>query len=220
MQIQNASTAGYGYEVQLSSNITWTYPFLPGEPPNVIRYNFAACVPSNVTLADLCCSAVNGQFVNQSLSNSRTVNESELRSILDTKYPGQNVSTFSSVITGNLTNATDAGSTGEINWCSLPYSPMSTKPLHGVGLASGNNLGNIPESINSWIKCFNDNVPPNAINDTQAAYVCAADDVQTGGTIEGFNRYVAKKTGDARNMAQVSVWSLVGFIFVMAIWSN
>ncbi|WVQ65539.1 uncharacterized protein L199_003716 [Kwoniella botswanensis] len=216
MQLQNASTAGYGYVVSLSQNITWAYPFLPGEPPNVIRYQFAACVPSNITIASTCCSAVNGTFVEESLSNARSLNETELQSIL-----GNGTDRGDYYRIGNLTTAADAGQVGNIHWCTMAYDPLSSQSLQGIGYQSSNSLGNVPESMNKWIQCFSDNVPQDAVNNSQAAYVCATDDVRKGGMIEGFNRYIEKKgNGAETGLAYTSWYSVLGLMVGLVAWLN
>ncbi|WVR06131.1 hypothetical protein IAU60_003161 [Kwoniella sp. DSM 27419] len=190
MQIQNASTPGYGYINRLPNDITWIYPLLPGEPPSVLHREFAACVPSNVTLAETCCSAVGGSFVNSTLTNRTTVPASELQAILDAKYPGQGINTTATYSTGNLTFVQDAGEVGNIHWCAMAYNPLSSTELDTPNVINPrvNPLrGNIPESVNNWVNCFNDNVPADAINKTEAAYVCVMVDVLTGGYLEGFD---------------------------------
>lgn len=48
-------------------------------------------------------------------------------------------------------------------------------------------LGNVPESINNWITCFNNNTSEEERATNEVAYACAAVDVRTGGIIEGYN---------------------------------
>ncbi|WVW85155.1 hypothetical protein I302_107193 [Kwoniella bestiolae CBS 10118] len=218
MQLQNASTVGYGSVVRLSANVSWAYPFLPGEPPNVIRYQFAGCVPSNITIASTCCTAVNGTFVNEYLNNTRSLSADELKSIFgnDTKATsGWNV--------GNLTEAADAGTEGNIHWCTMAYNPMSSESLQGSGYQSGPTLGNVPEAMQKWIQCFNDNVPQDAVNKSQAAYVCATDDARKGGTIEGFNRYIGQQGSGASNRLAYtykSWWNVLGLMVVVVACLN
>ncbi|WVF70920.1 hypothetical protein IAT40_005715 [Kwoniella sp. CBS 6097] len=220
MQLQNASKAGYGYVQPLSENATWVYPLIPGEPPNVILYEFAACVPSNVTLAQICCSAVNGTFVTDQLSNRRTLNETEVKAVLDARYPGQNQTSSATYITGNVTETDSPGEAGAINWCSVAYNPLSDTPLEGVGFSSGiGQLGNVPESMNSWMACFRSNVPEDAINKTEAAYACVTRDVVGGGVIEGFPRYVKNQSG-AEIRASVWVSGTILISLVLAVMST
>jgi hypothetical protein len=91
MQVQNAST-GSGASTPLSANVTWWYPNLPGEPPNVLHRELAVCIPSNVTISSVCCAAANGRFVTQELGNSENLDDSEVRAIYEERYPGQNLS--------------------------------------------------------------------------------------------------------------------------------
>jgi hypothetical protein len=71
----------------------------------------------------------------------------------------------------------------------MSYYPLSTTPLQGAGHTSGGStLSSVPQSVQTWIGCFNANVPADAINKTEAAYVCTAVDVLDGGRIEGFKR--------------------------------
>lgn len=222
MSIQNASTYGYGADVALSSNVTWLYPFLPGEPPNVLRHEFAACVPSNITLAELCCSAVNGQFVQSSLANVRSLNEAQQIEILRERYPDQNLTVSSSTNTGDLANATGAGEEGAMHWCSMSYNPMSADPLEGIGFSSGGNmLGNVPETMNNWITCFNNNTSADQRATNKVAYVCTALDLRTGGTIEGFNRTFAQQDiNNGAGRTKVGRWSGVLSVAILAgLWS-
>ncbi|WWC88256.1 uncharacterized protein L201_003163 [Kwoniella dendrophila CBS 6074] len=227
MQLQNASTAGYGYSNKLTSNITWTYPFLPGEPPGVTRFKFAACVPSNVTLASICCTSVNGSFVNQTLTNITKFSSEELTKYYESKYPGKNVSSLigsgvgpgasTSSNIGNYSIVQNAGEEGNIHWCKMNYEPLSSTklPSNSIGWQSGDYLGNIPESMNNWIKCFNDNVPQNAINNSQAAYACVTDDLKEGGTIQGFNRFSGNTPSSDANRTSKVVYSWLSVMGLM-----
>ncbi len=228
MQLQNASTGGglgYGAIVPLASNVTWAYPFLPGEPPNVLRYNFSACIPSNITIARTCCAAANGTFVTQTLSNEHQVNQTELLAIWNAKYPGRNMSSHATdyYISGDLTptpNVTD--STGSFHWCSTSYLPLTSTPLTGAGWTSSGIASNVPQSMQTWMDCFNANIPADAINKTEAAYVCAAVNVLDGGVIHGYKTYAqtgstggAGRSANLRNGAMVILgcsWSLLVII--------
>lgn len=223
MQVQNASTNG-GMFIPLSSNVTWVAPLLPGEPPNVLRYEFAACVPSNVDLASTCCSAVNGQFVQEDLANSTNLDDAQVRQIYENKYPGQNLSVPTFVRSGNLVNATGVGEAGAINWCSMPYNPLSDTALVGTGYSSGGGtLGNVPESMLDWIKCFENNTSSDERSKNEAVYVCTALDVLTGGQIEGFNRSFAMESvnnANAGKRGQASRWiGLLGLAVVAGLWT-
>jgi len=223
MQIQNASTNGGSY-IQLSANVTWISPLLPGEPPNILRYGFAGCVPSNVDLASACCSAVNGQFVQQSLANSTMLDDAEVRQIYETKYPGMNLSVPTSVKQGNLINATGAGEAGAINWCTMPYNPQSDTPLVGSGYISGGGLlGNVPERMMDWIKCFENSTSAEARSQNEVAYTCVTRDVQSGGEISGYNVTYASESFKAANgggRGEASRWTgLMGVAVIAGLWT-
>lgn len=224
MQVQNASSLDGGHQLGLSANVTWVSPSLPGEPPNILRTEFAACVPSNVDLASICCSAVNGQFVTRELANKTSVDDAEARSIYEAKYPGQNVSVPTSLRQGNLINATGAGLEGAINWCSMPYNPLSDTDLVGVGMSSGGALlGKVPESILDWIKCFENNTSVEERGLNEAVYVCSAVDVQTGGRIEGYNMTYATESMRGANgggRGEPSRWiGLLGVTVIAGLWT-
>lgn len=223
MQVQNAST-NEGAPTPLSANVTWLYPNLPGEPPNVLHRELAACIPSNVTIASICCAAANGQFVTEELGNVERLEDSDVREIYQERYPGQNLSIPTSVRQGDLINATDAGEEGAMNWCALPYSPLSDVALEGMGLSSGGaNLGNVPQSIQDWIACFENNTSEEARSVNEVVYVCKAVDLQTGGTIEGFNRTFAAESYDnanGGNRGEPSRWvGLLGLTLIAGLWT-
>jgi hypothetical protein len=223
MQVQNAST-GSGASTPLSANVTWWYPNLPGEPPNVLHRELAVCIPSNVTIASVCCEAANGQFVTQELGNSENLDDSEVRAIYEQRYPGQNLSIPTSVRQGDLINATGAGEAGAMNWCSLPYSPLSNVALEGIAYSSGGaNLGNVPQSIQDWIACFENNTSDEARRVNEAVYACKAVDLVTGGTIEGFNRTFAAQSFDnanGGNRGEPSRWTgLLGITLIVGLWT-
>ncbi|WWC63035.1 uncharacterized protein I303_105634 [Kwoniella dejecticola CBS 10117] len=227
MQLQNASAVGLGYAARIAENVTWVYPFLPGEPPNVIHRNFAACVPSNVTIASSCCAAVNGTFITQQLTNARSLNQSEINAIFEEKYPGQNLTglAYTQATIGDLTNTTNATTAPNsferyefINWCSFAYNPMSNDALVGTGYRSGPSTGNKPEAMNAWIQCFHDNVPQEAIDNAQAAYACATADVRDGGILEGFNRYTGPNPGSGADATKIvgSFWGMLGLVVIVS----
>jgi hypothetical protein len=203
MQITNASTPGNGVTVNLSPNVSWVYPFPPGEPPNVLLYNTSLCIASDILLSQTCCSAVNGTFVTNELSNRATVSQSDLLEILNAKYPNRNntYDASSNTITGDLTPASSANSTSDvqvINWCSMQYNPLSNNPIQKGGYVSGGELyGNVPQSIEDWISCFNANTPANATGKLEAVYICRAKDVLTGGAVEGSTQVFDTTTSGA-----------------------
>lgn len=225
MQVINANSNGI--EIALSANLTWVSPTLPGEPPNVLRYEFAGCVPSNITLSSICCSAVKGHFVEQGLDNRTSVDDAEVRRIYESKYPNQNVSVPTSVVTGSLINATDAGDNGSMNWCNMAYNPLSDIDFTGTGYVSGGALlGKTPQSVLDWIKCFEDNTSEEARSQNEVAYVCAAVDVMTGGRIEGYNVSYATQSirgGSAQNngkRGEPSRWvGILGVALVAGLWT-
>jgi len=221
MQVQNASTNG-GEFIPLSVNVTWVSPLLPGEPPNVLHYGFAGCVPSSVDLASTCCSAINGQFVRQDLANSTILDDAEVRQIYEDKYPGMNLSVPTSVRQGSLINATGAGEAGAINWCSMPYNPLSDTPIVGSGYTSGGGLsGNVPQSMMDWIKCFENSTSVEARAKNEVAYTCVARDVQSGGEISGYNRtYAAESFKNGGGRGEPTRWiGLLGIIVIAGLWT-
>lgn len=225
MKVQNASTIGYGGTQTLTQNVSWVYPFLPGEPPGVLRMEFAGCIPSNITISELCCSAVNGQFVQSELTDVRAVNQTELRQILDDRYPGQNVTAWESARTGTLVNATGAGEEGAMHWCSMAYNPMSSDALQGVGWSSGGGMmGNVPDSVNDWIKCFNNNTSDEQRGSNEVAYICTVKDVNTGGQIQGYNQTLAIQAMQSQNGAsrgEVGRWTgILAVAISVGLWST
>jgi hypothetical protein len=165
---------------------------------------------------------VGGQFVKQGLSDIRTLNESEVKSIYESRYPGQNISYPTSTLTGNLVNATDTGGEGAINWCTMAYNPMSDTALQGTGFSSGGQMmGNVPQSMQDWITCFENNTSAEARATNQVVYACSAIDVKTGGIIEGYNRTYAQQTmqnGAGRGIP--SRWAgVLGVTFIAGLWS-
>jgi len=223
MQLQNASSNGGSY-INLSANVTWLSPLLPGEPPGVLRFEFAACVPSNVDLASTCCSAVNGQFVQQELDNITILDDAEARQVYENKYPNMNLSMYSSSRQGDLVNASGAGEAGSIHWCSMAYNPLSDTALEGSGYVSGGGLlGNVPESMLNWIMCFNNNTSEEERSTNQVAYVCTARDVMTGGEIAGYNTTFAAesvKNANAGQRGEPSRWiGWLGVAFMAGLWT-
>lgn len=186
------------------------------------------CVPSNITIASACCASSNGTFVTDTLSNRSTISGAQLQAAFDTKYPGRNNSQYtgSSWITGNLTSTTNVTRNGGgINWCSLPYNPLSNdKPLDQyakVGFRSGGgDFGQTPQSLIAWMSCFNASVPQSERNAGNAAYICTVDDVRTGGTIEGYTRFQAISAGEktrAKGLGLAGKGLILGTLGYMAI---
>jgi hypothetical protein len=107
----------------------------------------------------------------------------------------------------STTNVTRVG--GGINWCSLPYAPMSTVPLGNytnVGWQSGGmDYGLTPQSLIAYMNCFNASVPAAERAAGNAAYICQVNDVLTGGSVEGFTRFQAKSAGDRNREMGLSV---------------
>lgn len=200
MQLVNATVNGYGANVQTSANTTWTYPFPPGQPPNVFYHQLSVCVPSNITIASACCKAANGSFVSQSLANKRSLNSSESSQLPS----GTDTSTWSvgDLVPANVTWNSTLGS--GINWCSLPWSPMSnTWPSNytTVSLRSGQSYNTAPQSVLNWIQCFNEMVPASDFAAGRAAFDCYVNDALTGGEIQGFKRYTAPASGADRSIS-------------------
>jgi hypothetical protein len=223
MQLQNASTNG-GSFIPLSANVTWVAPHLPGGPGNNLLYEFAACVPSNVDLASTCCSTVKGQFIKQDLANSTSIDDAEVRAIYEKKYPNQNLTIPTSVQHGTLINATGAGEKGAINWCSMIYNPLSGTALDGAGYYSGGGLlGNIPESVQDWIKCFENNTSAEARAKNEVAYECVALDVSTGGRIVGINSTFmsdSAKDTNGGSRGEPTRWiGLLGVAVMAGLWT-
>lgn len=223
MRVQNGSIEGYGSIQTLNDNATWIYPFLPGEPPGVLRMDFAVCIPSNITISELCCSAVGGQFVESELANVRSLNETEQQEIYQNRYPGQNITASQSARTGTLANATGPGEEGAMHWCSMAYNPMSSEALQGVGFSSGGKMmGNVPESVNDWITCFNSSTSEEERTSNEVAYVCTVVDVNTGGIIEGFNHTLAQSVGrgNGAGRGEVGRWTgLLALAISAGLWS-
>ncbi|WWC88255.1 uncharacterized protein L201_003162 [Kwoniella dendrophila CBS 6074] len=142
MQLRNSSASSYGQVVQITNNQTWIYPNPPGGVNNIIRQQFAGCVPSNTTLSAICCSAVNGSFVTQTLTDRKSLNQIELENIYKSRnrstdqqlpdhYHSDNPSEYE---TGNYTyvNDNEPGFVENMNWCKMEYNPLSSKRLVGL----------------------------------------------------------------------------------------
>lgn len=223
MQVQNASSNGGGF-VPLSANVTWVSPLLPGEPPGILSVEFAACVPSNVDLASTCCSAVNGQFIQQDLANFTILDDAEMRQIYENKYPGMNLSVPTSGRKGDLINATGPGEAGAINWCHMPFNPLSDTPIVGSTWTSGGGLaGNVPQSIMDWIKCFDNSTSAEARSRNEAVYLCTVRDVMSGGQIAGWNTTYASESIKAANSGErdePSRWiGLLSIAVIAGLWT-
>lgn len=202
--LQNASnpSAGGGV-VPLSATNYWSFPNAPGEPPNALHYGMVICVPSNITLASACCSVARGQFVTSTLSNRTTLNTTQYQAVMNQKYPNRNNTLFSGTwVNGTLTPASGAEREGGgINWCSMSYTPLSNISLNTYSSQSwlpdnGGSYGQTPQSFLDWKKCWDANVPAEAIVKGNAAFTCQVNDVMTGGVIQGYNFYTGKSAGD------------------------
>ena len=120
-----------------------------------------------------------------------------------------------------MTNTTNVASNSfdgypGIHWCSFEYNPLSNDPLIGIGYQSGPTTGSKPEAMNDWIQCFNENVPQEAFNNSQAAYVCATADVRDGGILEGFKRYTGSNKGSGSETTTI-VGHLCGIVGLLVI---
>lgn len=211
MQLVNATT-GRGATVVVADNATWTYPYPVGQGPgaSILAQNVSMCIPSNITIASACCAAANGTFITEEIANRRQLNASEVAAILKAQYPtrdnanpgiGGAPTTNGTYYTGTFvtaSNATAGGGNTVINWCSLPYNPLSSTPLGTLtrnGFQSGEYYGNTPESVLKWIQAFNSSVPAAEVTAGRAGYVCYIDNARTGGTIDGFTKAVRAVNG-------------------------
>jgi hypothetical protein len=234
IQLQNASRFGepVGITVQLSANVTWNYPKLPG-PDYVILRNFSGCVGSSLSISEICCPRVNGTFVTQSLVNSSALNDTELQSILDERYPGQNRSAPTilnwpsdrdlwSIAQVQTTTESTVDNGEPFAWCSTSFNPLSSTPImitsrRGYEVDSRDN-GSVPESMQAWIDCFRENIPEGAIERSEAAYVCRTMDVLTEGIVEGFSQYEAPSSG-ARQIGKACLKGVVGTLALcLGLW--
>jgi hypothetical protein len=184
------------------------------------------------------CAAANGVLIKNDRKDVRDLSSAEVLAILNEKYPNRNnsnpgiggaPSTQTTWTTGNYINETEftpATGANNINWCKLPYNPLSSTPLGTltrVGFQSGEFYGQTPQSVLDWIKCFNASVPAAEVTAGRAAYACIIDDVKEGGTIEGFTRYQAPRSGgrgskDAPGMVLVlSMGALLGAGYIAGI---
>jgi len=150
------------------------------------------------------------------------LDEAEVRQIYEDKYPGMNLSVPTYVRQGSLINATDAGEAGAINWCTMPYNPLSDTPIVGSGYVSGGGLsGNVPQSMMDWIKCFENSTSVEARAKNEVAYTCVARDVQSGGEISGYNRtYAAESFKNGGGREEPTRWiGLLGITVIAGLWT-
>lgn len=207
MQRLTNATSG-GANVQLSSNVTWSYPFATPPGTAFLRQQYAACLPSNITISSACCARANGTFISGVDSSTvRQLTVAEVTAILNAKYPGRNNSnpgiggaptTNTTYRVANYTTTTNpVGSNGDFNYCALRYTPLTSTPLpaNSTGYQSGPTLGNYPQSVLDWTACFFSYVSAADFNASRAAYVCVTDDVYEGGVIPGYSFYSTARSG-------------------------
>jgi hypothetical protein len=125
--------------------------------------------------------------------------------VMNQVHPTRNNSLFSGTwVNGSLTPASSAEREGGgINWCSLPYTPLSSIPLKTYSWqswlqddGSGSMFGQTPQSLLDWMKCYNTSVPAEEIAKGNSAYDCRVDDRRMGGYVSGFTLY--KSAGEKR----------------------
>jgi hypothetical protein len=173
--IQNATDPYYsgGYSTrQINSTVNWFIPLLPGEPPNVQHLQLSVCVPSDHSILETCCTAVNGTFITENLLNRTVINQTS------NTYAGSYEPTPNSTFRNSF------------NWCRTPWSP-----------GSNGTSGYIPDSMVAWQRCFNATVGQEALQRLDTVYECRLADGGYQNYFESFPRFISTGKGEKTNTA-------------------
>jgi hypothetical protein len=140
------NATGTTYAVEFIPDVTWNYPFIPGEPTRQVTTEQVVCITSEPDITGTICSdsSVNGSMI-YAPSGERDY-----------------------LTTTNTTSTNGTSGFPQWYWCQLPYFPLDE--VNRTVTPPGD--GNGPASLTAWETTFNSTTSPAQRESLDIVFVC------------------------------------------------